>query len=177
MSAQTLSRRHHGSALIMALVFLLLLGLLSASSMQSALLQERMVAASKNADAARLAAETALRVAEDRLAKGLATDFDGSGGLYQSCPDPADDRAACAAPDWRDKAGVGWRSLADYPGSDGGPAPQYIIEELAAQPGSSAVLDADQPLPTAAYYRITARGFAGGGRARAVVQSHFRRAQ
>lgn len=56
-----------GFALLMALIFLLLISMLAVMASQHALLQQRMAGSFRNAQQARLSAETALRGAEYKL--------------------------------------------------------------------------------------------------------------
>jgi type IV pilus assembly protein PilX len=57
-------RRQQGFSLVMVLIFLLLLTMLTVSTAQHALLQQRMAGTLRNAQQAQLSAETALRGAE-----------------------------------------------------------------------------------------------------------------
>jgi type IV pilus assembly protein PilX len=63
-SSRRLPGQQRGFALIMALIFLLLLTMLAVSTAQHALLQQRMAGSLRNAQQARMSAETALRGAE-----------------------------------------------------------------------------------------------------------------
>lgn len=57
----------HGFALVTALIFLLLITMLALSASQHALLQERMAGSLRNAQQARMSADTALRGAEYKI--------------------------------------------------------------------------------------------------------------
>jgi type IV pilus assembly protein PilX len=59
--------RQRGFALVMALIFLLLITLLAVSASQRSLLQQRMAGNLRNAQQARMSAETALRGAEYKI--------------------------------------------------------------------------------------------------------------
>jgi type IV pilus assembly protein PilX len=61
------SRRQHGFVLLIALIFLLLMTMLAFSASQHSLLQERIAGSFRNAQQARMSAETALRGAEYKL--------------------------------------------------------------------------------------------------------------
>lgn len=61
------ARRQRGAVLVIALIFLMLLTILAISASGSSLLQEKMVAATRNAQLAHWGAESALRGAEWRL--------------------------------------------------------------------------------------------------------------
>lgn len=63
----TPARRQQGFVLLIALVFLLLLTMLAFSAAQHSLLQERIAGSFRNAQQARMSAETALRGAEYKL--------------------------------------------------------------------------------------------------------------
>ncbi|GLQ46404.1 hypothetical protein GCM10007862_14550 [Dyella lipolytica] len=59
--------RQHGFALVIALIFLLLVTMIALSACEHSLLQERMAGSLRNAQQARMSAETALRGAEYKL--------------------------------------------------------------------------------------------------------------
>ncbi|RUL66573.1 hypothetical protein EKH79_01755 [Dyella dinghuensis] len=59
--------RDQGFVLLIALIFLLLMSVLAFSALQSSLLQERIAGSFRNAQQARMSAETALRGAEYKL--------------------------------------------------------------------------------------------------------------
>ena len=59
--------RQHGFALVVALIFLMLITMLAVSACEHALLQERMAGNLRNAQQARMSAETALRGAEYKI--------------------------------------------------------------------------------------------------------------
>jgi type IV pilus assembly protein PilX len=61
------SRRQHGLALVMVLIFLILMTSLVVGAAQHALLQQRMAGSVRNAQQARMSAETALRGAEYKI--------------------------------------------------------------------------------------------------------------
>jgi type IV pilus assembly protein PilX len=61
------SRQQRGFALAMALIFLLLITLMAVSASQRSLLQQRMAGSLRNAQQARMSAETALRGAEYKI--------------------------------------------------------------------------------------------------------------
>ncbi|HTV84375.1 MAG TPA: PilX N-terminal domain-containing pilus assembly protein [Dyella sp.] len=64
---RTPTRRQRGSALIVALIFLILTSLLAISACERSLLQERMAGSLRNAQQAQASAETALRGAEYKI--------------------------------------------------------------------------------------------------------------
>jgi len=66
-------RRQSGSALVIALVFLLLMTLIGVTAMQTTTLQERMAGNERDRNLAFQAAEAALREAEEWVANNAAT--------------------------------------------------------------------------------------------------------
>lgn len=167
--------RQRGAVLIVSLVFMLLLTIVSVTSMKSATLQERMAGNSKDINLAFQAAEAALRDGESLLAQISVGPFNGSNGLYLSCPDSSDSRAACQEPDWRDAASSGWQVVAAGTVSDVSRQPEYIIEEMISVSGASEVLDSDLPVVAEGYYRVTARGFGASDRSMVVLSTTYKR--
>ena len=92
MNASTSQR---GAVLIVALVFMLIISVLGVASMRNATMQERMAGNNKDINIAFQAAEAAVREAEAAMDALASIDFDGSNGLYLSCPDTTDTRTAC----------------------------------------------------------------------------------
>lgn len=66
-SLRRTGKAEHGFALLMALIFLLLISMLAITASQRALMQERMAGSLRNAQQARMGAETALRGVEYKL--------------------------------------------------------------------------------------------------------------
>ena len=166
--------RQRGAALIVSLVFLLILTIISVASMQTATLQERMAGNMKEDTIAFQAAEAALRTGENFIANGILPSFNGTNGLFESCPDPDDDRAACLNPDWRDYASEGWVVTAV---NVAGVAkqPEYIIQELNGVENKMVVLDSDRPVSKAGFFRIIARGYGASDRSMVVLTTTFKR--
>jgi type IV pilus assembly protein PilX len=67
LAATPFAHRQRGFVLLIALIFLLLMSMLACSASQHALMQERMAGNFRNAQQARMSAETALRGAEYTL--------------------------------------------------------------------------------------------------------------
>lgn len=174
-SAYRSQKGQGGAVLIVALVFTLILTVISVASMQSATLQERMAGNTKDVNVAFQAAEAGLREAETVLSQVSVGPFNGSKGLYLSCPDPDDHRKACSKPDWADKASKGWFVLADNI-DNVARQPEYIIEEMSKVVGSNEVLDSDRAIPTDSFYRVTARGYGASDRSMVVLSTTYRRA-
>ncbi|CAA0109395.1 Uncharacterised protein [Zhongshania aliphaticivorans] len=180
--SKTLARGHlktanhqRGAALIVSLVFLLILTIVSAASMQSATLQERMAGNAKDINMAFQASEAALRAAEAQLSQVNVGTFDGSNGLFLSCADPTDTRTACIEPDWSNHSATGWRVLPNSTISNVSRQPEYIIEELSNVADPNAALDSDRPVATLGYYLITARGYGASDRSMVVLSTTFKR--
>jgi type IV pilus assembly protein PilX len=167
-------RSQRGAALIVSLVFLLILTIISVASMQTATLQERMAGNMKEDIIAFQAAEAALRTGENFIGSGILPTFNGTNGLFESCPDPADNRAACLNPDWRDYASTGWVVTAV---NIAGVAkqPEYIIQELNGVESKNVVLDADRPVSKAGFFRVIARGYGASDRSMVVLTTTFKR--
>lgn len=167
-------RAQQGAVMIVALVFTLIMTVISVASMQSATLQERMAGNTKDVNVAFQAAEAGLREAEIALSKVSVGPFDGSSGLFLSCPDPNDNRDACDKPDWADKTSEGWVVLDDSI-DHVARQPEYIIEEMVSVVGTNEVLDSDRVIPTQSFYRVTARGFGASDRSMVVLSTTYKR--
>jgi type IV pilus assembly protein PilX len=189
---------HNGFALLMALIFLVLLSMLAIAASQHSLLQERMVGSFRNAQQARMSAETALRGAEYKLwwlagqaggrlhcQEATITHDDGC-VIYR--PDSAPYAANGAvtrfqsATRWIDGIGVPYV----MPKGDGytpalAKTPVYIIEDLGSErpPGVGGLHESGNTGPNNGgqidvhVYRITARATGGSINVMAVVQSTF----
>lgn len=163
-----------GAVLMVVLVFMLIISLLGVASMQNATMQERMAGNNKDVNVAFQAAEAAIRDAEMAMLSLSSIDFDGSDGLYLSCPDPADTTTACSEPDWTQTSQSGWRVL-----DEAIPRvirqPEYFIEQISATADMGASLDSDRTVSTQGYYRVTARGYGESDRTRVVLTTTYRR--
>jgi type IV pilus assembly protein PilX len=187
-----------GFALLMALIFLVLLSMLAIAASQRSLLQERMAGSFRNAQQARMSAETALRGAEYKLwslasqagarlhcQQGTITQDDGC-VIYRpdSAPYSANGPVTRfqSAASWIDGIGV------PYMGSKGSgytpelaKNPVYIIEDLGSErpPGVGGLHESGNTGPNNGgqidvhLYRITARATGGNVNVMAVVQSTF----
>lgn len=82
-------QRERGSALLLALILLLVLSLLAISGMEGSLMQERMSTAQREGVMALEIAESGARDAEKWIEDNVVTltDFDGSDGLYNATDD------------------------------------------------------------------------------------------
>ena len=171
MNASTSQR---GAVLIVALVFMLIISVLGVASMRNATMQERMAGNNKDINIAFQAAEAAVREAEAAMDALASIDFDGSNGLYLSCPDTTDTRTACSEPDWQQRASTGWKGVDDEL-SNVLRQPEYIIEQISATADPGAALDSDRTISTQGYYRVTARGFGQSDRTMVVLTTTYRR--
>lgn len=163
-------------ALVITLLFLLLIAVLSASSVGTTTLEEKMAGNARDGNLAFQAAESALRDAE--LFIDNQTDlsaFDNSGGLYaidQDEPAGAFDPAQWTASNSRAYTG----SLAKVASQ-----PRYRIKVRVFKPGGRETLQLrgyGRPAGggDSAILRITARGTGGSDAGQVVLQSHYGRA-
>lgn len=171
MSSQS---RQQGAVLIVALIFTAILTVLGVGGMRSATLQERMAGNSRDINVAFQAAEAALREAETLMGVVSSIDFDGSNGLYLSCPDPTDKTTACSQPDWKSDSATGWRQVSEQL-PDVNRQPEFIIEQISASIDVGSSLDSDRTIAIQGYYRITARGFGASDRSMIVLATTYRR--
>lgn len=163
-----------GSALVIALVFLLLLTLIGVTAMQTTTLQERMSGNVRDRSLAFQAAEAALREAETFLGQAALPQFNNTGGLLQPVQH-AGRQATWDSHNWAGNSRVYGGALVDEDGQNlTAEQPRYVIEELppVQSPGGSARFGA---LPEVGVYRVTARGVGGTTDAVVILQTTFRR--
>jgi type IV pilus assembly protein PilX len=157
MQCQHLPRgRQNGAALILALIFLLLMTLLSTSSMRTSTMQERMAGNTRDWNLGFQGAEAALRAAEEFLLDtAVLPEFNDADGYYQI---NSTDR-----PVWvgdTASAGNGYVSYpADLPGS--AERPKYYIEKLSSIRPAGASTETGTPVEEIFYFRVTAIGYGG----------------
>lgn len=159
--------RQNGAALILALIFLLLMTMLSTSSMRTATMQERMAGNTRDWNLGFQSAEAALRVAEQWLLDtDVLPDFDDAAGFYQI--------NSAARPVWDGDAyspGNGAITLASDLGT--ARAPQYYIERLSSIRPAGTSTETGAPAEEIYYFRVTAVGYGlaqdGAGPLSAVV--------
>ena len=195
--------REEGFVLITGMLFLIIMTILVVSLMRTSILEERMVANSRDWNVAFQAAEAALRDAEREIKGG--TRVIGMTGFVSGCSSASDSNGAglclpnlCTdtsatgdcLPIWVDlvskQADSGWIN-----GSSGGKSisygaktsataltgvsaqPRYIIEVLTVPDAAS--LKPPPGQPSQKYiYRATAVGFGATGNSRVVLQGNFR---
>jgi type IV pilus assembly protein PilX len=182
MSHPTPRRAARGFSLIAILLMMVALAMLALGSMNSSIIQERMVGNTRDRQVALQAAEAAIRDAEIDIelnvnaAVGFAVGC--ANGLCISPSDTTDN--PLSAPMWQ---GIDWNITRTYGSRTGAPAllgpdnvalaaqPRYFVENLPVlppMPGESAAIGGGStPAPRARAYRITVR--ASGIRASTVV--------
>lgn len=173
------SARQRGSALIIALVFLLIMTVIGVAGMQGTTQQEKMAGNMRNRNLAFQAAEAALRAGE-RLVDPVKTGtpptctrpatsaFNGTNGLLQPQTTGGNDGAFWMAYDsqW---TGGNSRQLASSTLAEVAEQPRYVIEDIS----SLDPLCASATPPTNDCYRITARGVGGTTDAVVILQSTY----
>lgn len=161
-----------GSALVIALVMLVVLTLMAITGMQSTSIQERMAGNMRDKNLAFQAAEAVLREAESFLQSAVLPPFNGTNGLYQA---PNSDTTAVPlwqTVDWAsENATWGYEMTVDNVTQN----PRYIIEELPPVPEPTASLAADEPIPDAGMYRITSWAVGGTEGAEVLLQTTYKR--
>jgi type IV pilus assembly protein PilX len=146
-----------GSALVVALIFLLLMTLLGTSAMQSSTMQERMASNWRDWNLAFQSAEAGLRDAEEYLLDTVALpEFEDEDGLYEvNSPD---------RPVWQGAALSDGNGYVDYAGTpiDGvARQPRYFIEELSTITPAGTETETGTPLEEVFFFRVTAIGYGG----------------
>jgi len=166
-----------GAVLIYCLVFLLVLTMMSVTSMESSILEEKMAGNMFDYDKAFNAAEAALHSGEARLSIDVLrpdASRDGSTGIWQK--NAMDPDELNSIPWWAEPArsNVDWWSesavvLGDFRGLAVFPA--YIIEEYASI--GAPLLETGAEHNEYVFYRITARGTGGQDSTVVHLQSVF----
>ena len=202
VSRKSFPPRERGTVLVVALVFLLLLTLLSVAASSHSLLQQRMAGSLRNAQQAEMGAEAALRGAEWRLWTASATSSamrcgsdvltdcylnDPSVGLVEAV------RAFRNSDGWVSGYGTEYgpgNGGVDFtkPASDEGNAalaknPRYLIEDMGAElppdagvqheSGATGTGTVGYASTTRHIYRITARSTGGNANTVRVLESTF----
>lgn len=172
-----------GAVLIFCLVFLLILTMMGVTSMESAVLEERMAGNMQDYNIAFQGAETSLQVAENWLFSQTlwpATSTDGSTIVWDRDsmdPDTDDslhwwqDDARSNQEWWAENAieALGVQEVAAEP--------RYVIEELSSiSTGQSIAIGSGQQNRIRVFHRITARGTGAGDPTVVQLQSTFVRA-
>jgi type IV pilus assembly protein PilX len=186
-NSQTLKHRQQGAALIVGLIMLLLLTLIGVAGMRDTLLQEKMVGNMIDREVALQAAESALRTAEDKIAKAgtvsLSVDGIGVQNVLPRTPTNVTESAFWHARPWNntDSAVYGF-TLPQVAAQ-----PRYVIEFVGQTDGSgyasggsatlvlSEELSSDVQTGSIKYdYRVTARATGITTDSEVVLQSTYR---
>src|SRR5690606_5854567 len=156
-----------GSALIVALVMLLLMTIIGLAGMQTTILQERMTANYHDRELAFQAAEAALREAENLLLKNAPASFPNSNGLYEI--------NHASRPDWPNNPTDTGGGVLTFEGDIAGvsQSPTYFIEQIDSIVPAGTELEAGRPVPAVAYFRITALGYGGSPDTTVVLTSVY----
>lgn len=148
--------RQDGAALILALIFLLLMTMLSTSSMRTATMQERMAGNTRDWNLGFQSAEAALREAEEFLRDTVVLpEFTDADGFYQV---NSADRPVWVGETTTDGGGYEVYS-ADLPGT--AQRPRYYIEKLSSIRPAGASTETGTPVEEIFYFRVTAIGYGG----------------
>lgn len=157
MQCQHLPRgRQNGAALILALIFLLLMTLLSTSSMRTSTMQERMAGNTRDWNLGFQGAEAALRAAEEFLLDtAVLPEFNDADGYYQV---NSTDR-----PVWVGDTTFAGNGYVSYPDDLPGSAerPKYYIEKLSSIRPAGVSTETGTPVEEIFYFRVTAIGYGG----------------
>lgn len=148
--------RQSGAALIVALIFLLLMTLLSTSSMRNSTMQERMAGNMRDWNIGFQGAEASLRFVETfLLTSNTYPEFDDTSGYYQvNSPD---------RPVWDGDSTSDGNGYLTYPFDVPGAAerPKYYIEELSSIKPAGTNSETGTPIEEIFYFRVTSVGFGG----------------
>jgi type IV pilus assembly protein PilX len=147
--------RQGGAALILALIFLLLMTLLSTSAVRTSTMQERMAGNMRDWNLGFQGAEASLRQAEKYLMDNdVLPDFDNTGGFYQV---NAPNRPVWVGESTSDGAGY-----ITYSGAvQGASAPRYYIERLSSIRPAGTDTETGAPVEEIYYFRVTSVGYGG----------------
>lgn len=173
-------RKQRGAVLIFCLVFLLVLTMMGVTSMESAVLEERMAGNMQDFNAAFQAAESSLQTGENWLLGEItwpATSSDGSTTVWSR--DSMDPNTSDSLQWWQDSA----RDTSTWWGSNGievsavegvATPPHYIVEEVSTvTSGQSIGIGSGLQNRIRVFHRITARGSGVGDAAVVQLQSTF----
>jgi type IV pilus assembly protein PilX len=145
--------RQSGAALILALIFLLLMTMLSTSSMRTATMQERMAGNTRDWNLGFQSAEAALRVAEKFLLDAVVLpEFEDADGFYQV--------NSTVRPPWDGDpvaAGGGFVELDSDLGTS--QPPRYYVERLSSIRPAGMSTETGTPVEEIFYFRVTAVGY------------------
>lgn len=172
--------RQRGAILIFCLVFLLVLTMMGVTSMESAVLEERMAGNMQDQNAAFQSAETSLKAAEAWLMGQRfwpETSADGTTTVWErDATDPDDEDSLHWWQDADRDDAAWWEDNAIAVDGVEGVAtePRYVIEELSEiSTGQSIAIGSGQESRVRVFHRVTARGTGVGETAVVQLQSTF----
>lgn len=149
-------KRQSGVVLVVALIFLLVMALLSTSSMRNSMMQEKMSGHMRDWQLGFQSAEASLRSAEKFLAETpVLPDFDGTGGLYQL--------NAVNLPVWVGASTSDGNGFHAYPETVPYVAqqPKFYVEQMNSIRPAGTETETGTPVTEIFFYRVTAIGFGG----------------
>ena len=171
--------KQRGAVLVFCLVFLAVLTLLGVSSMESAVLEERMAGNMQDYNLAFQAAESALRDAESWLDVQNILPLQSANGTTVVWTENSMDPLAGDGVHWWEDGNVShawWDANSQIPGGFQGTAaqPQYIIEEYHVVSGGQSIAIGDgEPPMRRVVHRITGHAVGATASAEVLVQSTF----
>ncbi|HBC56652.1 MAG TPA: hypothetical protein DCZ03_05750 [Gammaproteobacteria bacterium] len=171
-----LTHSQRGAALIMTLLFLMVLTVLAVSGAKNTTVQEKMSGSVRDLNVAFNAAESGLTAGEVWLAQQSIFPVptgDGTSGVwdYNSVDPTTTNSTGWWAEPSRDTSW--WQSNSTELTTLSGVAegPRYVVEEIDFVP-DSLVQGVNNP-PGRYFHRVTARGWGGNDKSKAMVQSHY----
>lgn len=166
------NKSKNGSALVIALVLLLVLTLMAITGMQNTFMQEKMSSNLRDKNIAFQAAEAALREAELFLQSAVLPTFDNTNGLYQPIDNDITTKYRWELISWSSES-QSW----EYEVTIDNVLlnPRYIIEELPPVPEPTTSLAADEPIPDAGMFRVTSWAVGGTQGAEVILQTTYKR--
>lgn len=153
---QATRKRQSGVVLVVALIFLLIMAVLSTSSMRNSMMQEKMTGHMRDWQLGFQSAEASLRSAEKFLAETPdLPDFDGTGGLYQ-LNDPN-------LPVWVGGTTTDGGGYRVYPETVAYVAqqPKIYIEKMNSIRPAGTETETGTPVTEIFFFRVTVVGFGG----------------
>ena len=164
-------KKQTGAVLVMSLMFVFVLALIGVSSTQTASLELKMSANSRDKGLAFQAAEAALRDAESWLGTTVPLPvFDGTEiGLVQASESGSSPVWSLLS--WQDSDSRGYSSTLNNIGEQ----PRYMVEELPPMPMPGGSLQSNVPLTEKGWYRVTVRGTGATSAASVLLQSVYKR--
>lgn len=183
---QGVSRTMRGTALIVALILLLLVTIVGLSGLRTGQLEERISANTYDRGLAFQAVEAALRFAENQIPNLRATpnaipsDMAASKYTDNNCDiSTCNPNGVCARPDaqcperWLDPNFTGWVNASTVTSGEQSLTPQYFIEVVSRNTPCESKIIVQDLSGTCTTFRVTARPPVQEGRAQVLLQSTF----